>query len=473
MFQGLAERLDGVFAAMRRKAKLTEADVKVALREVRVALLEADVALPVVKDLMTRVTQSGVGADLVRKISPDQLVIKIVHDELVATLGATTEPLIDAASPPTVVLMVGLQGSGKTTTTAKLGLKYHQRRKRALLASLDTRRPAAQEQLRVLGAQTNVATLPIIAGETPIQIARRAQTMAQLEGYDALILDSAGRLSIDEALMDELVEVRDVTQPHETLLVADALTGQDAVNTAQGFEERIGLTGLVLTRIDGDARGGAALSMRAITGRPIKLLGTGEKMEALEEFHPSRIASRILGMGDVVSLVEKAQELQEEGEAERLQARLSKGQFDLNDLADQMKKISKLGGIGGLMSLMPGMGGMKRQLEAAKDQINDRVVARQLAMISSMTPLERSKPQILKAKRKQRIAAGSGTSVADLNKLLKQYQGMAKMMKNVSKQSRRGAMPQLPSELDVGDLSQLADLAGPAGTRSRGFPFKR
>ena len=473
MFQGLADRLEAAFGDLRRKAKLTEADVTAALRELRLALLEADVALPVVKALMARVRDAAVGAELVKKISADQLVVKIVHDELVKTLGETVEPLAQASAPPTTFLMVGLQGSGKTTTSAKLGLKVKREKQRALLASLDTRRPAAQEQLRLLGVQTGVATLPIVPGETPLEIARRAQTMARLEGYDVLILDSAGRLSIDETLMGELCQVRDLTKPDETLLVADAMTGQDAVTTAQIFEAQIGLTGLVLTRVDGDARGGAALSMRAVTGKPIKLLGLGEKMDALEAFHPTRIASRILGMGDVVSLVEKAQELQAEGEAERLEKRLSKGQFDLNDLADQMRKISKLGGIGGLMSMMPGMGGMKKQLQAAKDQINDKVVARQLAMISSMTPQERTRPEIIKAKRKQRIAAGSGTKVQDLNKLLKQYQGMAKMMKQIGKQGRRGSPPQLPSDLDVGDLSQLGDLKGLGGSLPKGFPFKR
>ena len=473
MFAGLSERLEGVFGGLRRKAKLSEADVSAALREIRIALLEADVALPVAKDLIARVKEAAIGAELVKKVSADQQVVKIVNDELVKTLGETVEPLIEASAPPTVILMAGLQGSGKTTTSAKLGLRYKNSKKKALLASLDTRRPAAQEQLRVLGEQTDVATLPIVPGETPVQIAKRAQTMAALEGYDVLILDSAGRLSIDEELMDELKQVRDITKPHETLLVADAMTGQDAVNTAQIFEDQIGITGLVLTRVDGDARGGAALSMRAVTGKPIKLLGMGEKMDALEDFHPTRVASRILGMGDVVSLVEKAQELQDEGEAERLQKRLAKGQFDLNDLADQMKKISKMGGIGSLMGMMPGMGGMKKQLEAAKEQMNDKTVARQLAMMSSMTAQERAKPELIKASRKKRIAAGSGVSVADLNKLLKQHQGMAKMMKQMGKAGKRGKMPQLPSELDVGDLSQLGDLKGLAGKMPKGFPFKR
>ena len=473
MFSGLGERLQGVFGSLRRKAKLTDADVSAALREIRLALLEADVALPVVKDLMARVKEAAIGAQLVKKVSADQLVVKIVNDELVKTFGEAAEPLAQASSPPTRILMAGLQGSGKTTTSAKLGLRFKNENRRALLASLDTRRPAAQGQLQILGEQTGVATLPIVPGETPVQIAKRAQTMAQLEGYDVLILDSAGRLSVDEELMGELQQIRDLIQPHETLLVADAMTGQDAVNTAQIFDEKIGLTGLVLTRIDGDARGGAALSMRAVTGKPIKLLGVGEKMDALEDFHPSRIASRILGMGDVVSLVEKAQELQEEGEAERLQKRLSKGQFDLNDLADQMKKISKMGGIGGLMSLMPGMGGMRKQIEAAKDQINDRAVAQQLAMISSMTADERAKPEIIKARRKQRIAAGSGTSVQALNKLLKQHQGMAKMMKMMSKRGKKGAMPQFPSEFDVGDLSQLGNLKGLGGQLPPRFPGKR
>ena len=473
LFAGLSERLEGVFGGLRRKAKLTQADVSAALRAIRVALLEADVALPVVKDLMGRVKEAAVGADLVKKVSADQQVVKIVHDALVQTLGEHLVPLIEASAPPTTILVAGLQGSGKTTTSAKLGLKFKKDKKRALLASLDTRRPAAQEQLRVLGEQIAVATLPSAPGESPVQIAKRAKAKAQLEGYDVLILDSAGRLSIDAELMEELKQIRDLTQPDETFLIADAMTGQDAVNTAQIFEDQLGLTGLVLTRVDGDARGGAALSMRAVTGKPIKLLGVGEKMDALEEFHPSRIAARILGLGDVVSLVEKAQKLQEAGQAERLQANLAKGQFDLNDLADQMKHISKLGGMGTVLSMMPGLGGMKRQIEAARNQINDKMVARQLALISSMTPLERAKPEIIKAKRKQRIAAGSGTAVQDLNKLLKQYQGLAKMMKQLGKKGRRGGLSALPSERDVGALSQLGDLGGLGGAMPKGFPFKR
>ena len=461
MFQGLSDRLEGVFGGLRRKAKLTETDVTAALREIRVALLEADVALPVAKDLMARVKEAAVGVNLVKKITADQQVVKIVNDELVKTLGETPQPLVEASSPPTVILMVGLQGSGKTTTSAKLGLRYKNQKKKTLLASLDTQRPAAQEQLRLLGEQAGIASLPLVPGESPTQIAQRAKTMAALEGYDVLILDSAGRLSIDSPLMAELRQVRDLTKPHETLLVADSMTGQDAINTAEIFEAEIGVTGLVLTRVDGDARGGAALSMRAVTGKPIKLLGMGEKMDALEDFHPARVASRILGLGDVVSLVEKAQELQEQGESERLQKKLSQGQFDLNDLADQMKKISKMGGISSLMGMLPGMGGMKKQIEAAKGQINDKAVAQQLAIISSMTPMERAKPELIKASRKQRIAAGSGTSVQDVNKLLKQFQGMAKMMKQVSKQGKRGRMPQLPSDFDMGDLSKLGSFKPP------------
>jgi len=453
MFDGLTTRLGAVFDRLKRRGALTDADVGEALREVRVALLEADVALPVVKDFINGVRERAVGQDVVRGINPGQMVIKIVHDHLVDTLGRETVPINLRAAAPVPILMVGLQGSGKTTTTAKIAKRLSTRdKKKVLMASLDVARPAAQEQLAQLGRQIEVATLPIIAGQDPLTIARRAMETGRLEGYDVVMLDTAGRLSIDEELMAEVAAVRDLTQPAETLLVADAMTGQDAVNTAKRFHDAVGVTGIVLTRIDGDARGGAALSMRAITGCPIKLLGVGEKMDALEDFHPDRVAGRILGMGDVVSLVERAVETIDQAEAEKMAAKMAKGNFDFDDLANQLRQMRKMGGMSGLMGMMPGVGKIKQQMADAK--IDDRMILRQEAIISSMTKAERREWRLLNAKRKVRIANGSGTSVSDVNRLIKQFQDMSKMMKQVQGMQKKGilqrALPGLMNKLSGG-----------------------
>jgi len=439
MFDSLTSRLGDVLDALKRRGALKEQDVEAALREVRVALLEADVALPVVRDLIAKVKERAVGSEVLKSITPGQMVVKIVHDTLVETLGGEGEDVMLPADPPGAILMVGLQGSGKTTTTGKLALRLKEREhKKVIMASLDVARPAAQEQLKVLGEQAGVATLPIVAGQRPVEIARRAMEAARFGGFDVVLLDTAGRLHIDEALMDEVAAVRDASMPLETLLVADSMTGQDAVNVAKTFHERVGLTGIVLTRVDGDARGGAALSMRAVTGCPIKLLGTGEKLEELETFHPDRIAGRILGMGDVVSLVEKVAETVEAEEAEKLAAKLSKGQMDLNDLADQLRQLRKMGGVSGLMGMLPGVGKIKSQMADAN--IDESIVKRQEAIIQSMTPQERRQPKVIQASRKRRIAAGSGTSVPEVNKLLKQFMTMNKMMKKVGKMGKKGMM---------------------------------
>ena len=441
MFDSLTTRLGDVFDRLRKRGALSEADVTAALREVRVALLEADVALPVVKDFVNAVKDKAIGQDVVRSVSPGQMVIKIVHDHLVEVLGSEQVELSLAAVPPVAIMMVGLQGSGKTTTSAKIALRFKNRdKKKVLMASLDVHRPAAQEQLAILGRQTGVDTLPIVAGEKPVQIAERAMKVGRLEGYDVVMLDTAGRLHIDEALMMEVAAVRDLVKPHETLLVADAMTGQDAVTVGKAFNERIGLTGIVLTRIDGDARGGAALSMRAITGKPIKLLGVGEKLDALETFHPDRIAGRILGMGDVVSLVEKAAETIDQEEAAKLAAKMEKGNFDLDDLAAQLRQLRKMGGMSGMLGMLPGIGKIKKQISEAN--IDDKVIKRQEAIISSMTKAERKNPKVLNGSRRRRIAEGSGTSVQDVNKLLKQHQDMATMMKKVQKLGKKGFMRQ-------------------------------
>lgn len=455
MFEGLSGRLGDIFDRLRKRGALTEADVGAAMREVRVALLEADVALPVVKDFIDKARERAVGAEVLRSVTPGQQVIKIVHDCLVEMLGGTAGEMPDLnaatpinliAVPPVPVLMVGLQGSGKTTTTGKLALRLKTRdNKKVLMASLDTRRPAAQEQLKILGEQIGVTTLPIIPGQDPLAIARRAMERGRLEGFDVVLLDTAGRLAIDEELMAEVVAIRDATRPTETLLVADAMTGQDAVNVARTFHERVGVTGIVLTRVDGDSRGGAALSMRAVTGQPIKLIGMGEKMDALELFHPDRIANRILGMGDVVSLVEKAAATIEKEDAEKLAAKIQKGEFDLEDLASQLRQMRKMGGLQGLMGMLPGVGKIKDQMKTAG--LDDKMIKRQEAIISSMTPVERRNPKIIHAKRKVRIAAGSGSTVQDVNKLLKQHQQMADMMKRMKKLGKAGmmrGMPKLP-----------------------------
>ncbi|WP_286829705.1 MULTISPECIES: signal recognition particle protein [Kordiimonas] len=448
MFDSLSDRLSGIFDGLKRRGALKESDVTEALREVRVALLEADVALPVVKDFVSRVKEKAIGQQVLKSVTPGQQVVKIVNDELVAMLGSETSAINTAGVPPVAILMVGLQGSGKTTTTAKIAKRLTEKEnKKVLMASLDVRRPAAQEQLKILGEQIGVKTLPIIEGQMPVEITRRAMDAAKLQGFDVVMLDTAGRLHIDQSLMAEVVAVRNTAMPLETLLVADSLTGQDAVNVAKEFDAQVGITGVALTRMDGDGRGGAALSMRAVTGKPIKLAGTGEKMDALEDFHPERVASRILGMGDVVSLVEKAAETIEKEDAEKMAKKMAKGEFDLDDLRTQLQQMAKMGGMKGVLGMLPGMGKLKGAMNAGMD---DKVFKRQEAIISSMTQKERKQPKMINASRKKRIAAGSGTSVPEVNKLLKMHMQMAKMMKKMSAMGKKGRMPMMPGGMGGG-----------------------
>ena len=442
MFDSLSDRLGDVFDRLRRRGALSEEDVATALREIRIALLDADVALPVVRDFTAAVREKALGQEVLRSVTPAQMVVKIVHDQLVAALGGDaaggpTATLDLDAPAPVVVMLVGLQGSGKTTTAAKIANRLKGReRKKVLLVSLDVQRPAAQHQLAVLGRQIGVQSLPVVAGERPVAIARRALDMGRKEGYDVVLLDTAGRLHVDEELMLEVAAVGEAAKPHQTLLVADAMTGQDAVNVARAFGARAQITGIVLTRVDGDARGGAALSMRAVTGKPIVLIGTGERIEALEPFHPERIAGRILGMGDVVGLVEKAAETVDRDEAEKLAAKLEKGRFDLDDLAAQLRQIGRLGGMGGMLAMLPGVAKIKKQLGEAN--IDEAVLKRQQAIISSMTKSERRNPKLLNASRRRRIASGSGTSVPEINRLLKQYQDLSDMMRKMKKLGQKG-----------------------------------
>ena len=450
MFDSLTSRLSEVFGHLTSRGVLTSTDVEKALREVRIALLEADVALAVVKNFVDQVKERAIGVEVLNSVTPGQMVIKIVHENLVKMLGSELVPITLNANPPSVIMLVGLQGSGKTTTAAKLAFRFkNQQNKKALLASLDINRPAAQEQLAVLGREAEVNTLPTVQGQLPIAIAERALQAARLGGHDLLILDTAGRLHVDDGLMSELDQLASLTQPTETLLVTDSLMGQDAVKIAEGFQKRISLTGLVLTRIDGDGRGGAALSMRAVTGCPIKLMGVGEKLEALEDFHPERIASRILGMGDVISLVEKAQATLEQEEAAQLAIKLSKGQFDFDDLALQIGQIRKMGGMDGMLALLPGIGKIKKQMAAGK--IDEHQLLWQEAIIRSMTPGERQNARLLNSSRKRRIAAGSGTTVQDINRLIKQQKDMTTMMKRAKKMGKKGLMPQgMPNVLPPG-----------------------
>jgi signal recognition particle subunit SRP54 len=438
MFDSLSDRLGSVFDRLRGRGALTEADVRAAMREVRVALLEADVALPVARDFVDKVTERAVGQEVIRSVTPGQMVVKIVNDALIETLGSETAELNLDVNPPAIIMMVGLQGSGKTTTTAKLAKRLSERdRKRVLMASLDVARPAAQEQLAVLGRQTNVDTLPIVPGQPPVEIAARALQAAKLQAYDVLLLDTAGRLHVDDALMGEMKAVAQASSPTETLLVVDSLTGQDAVNVAKGFAGEVDLTGVILTRLDGDARGGAALSMRAVTGKPIKFAGVGEALDKLEAFHPDRVAGRILGMGDVVSLVERAAETIEMEDAEKLAAKMAKGKFDLDDLWSQLKQMQRMGGLGALAGMMPGLKGMKGAMDKAQDS---KALVHMEAMLSSMTAKERAKPEVVNAKRKIRIAKGSGTTVQDVNKLLKMHQEMSTVMKRLKKMGGLGKL---------------------------------
>ena len=471
MFESLSDRLNGVFDRLRGRGALTEADVRSAMREVRVALLEADVALPVVREFVDRATEKAVGQQVLRSVTPGQQVVKIVHDALVEMLGAEEAGLEIAVTPPAVIMMVGLQGSGKTTTTAKIAKRLTDKdRKKVMMASLDVARPAAQEQLAVLGRQADVATLPIVPGQPPVEIARRALNAARLQGFDVLMLDTAGRLHVDQALMDEMKAVAGATSPQEVLLVADALTGQDAVNVAKSFVDQIDLTGIVLTRLDGDARGGAALSMRAVTGKPIKFAGVGEGIDKLEAFPPERVAGRILGMGDVVSLVERAQETIQVEEAEALAAKMAKGQFDLNDLRAQLRQMQRMGGLGALAGMLPGIGKMRNQINQS-GVLEGNVLGRLDAIIGSMTPKERVKPDLLNAKRKIRVAKGSGTTVQEVNKLLKMHQEMANAMKKIRKMGGLGKLGALFGGGGLGGA--LGGLPGgglPPGSPSGGFP---
>lgn len=444
MFESLSDRLGSVFEKLRGKGALEEKDVNEALREVRVALLEADVALPVAKEFIGKVKERAVGSEVLRSVTPGQQVVKIVHDALIDMLGGDTDATLSfATTPPAAIMMVGLQGSGKTTSTAKIALRLQKReKKKVLMASLDTRRPAAMEQLQILGEQAEVKTLPIIAGQSPRDIANRAMEAGKLGGFDVVMLDTAGRLSIDEQLMTEIADINKATNPIETLLVVDALTGQDAVQTAEKFKQRVPVTGVVMTRIDGDARGGAALSMRAVTGAPIKFVGIGEKIDALDTFEPERMAGRILGMGDIVSLVEKASEEMDIAKAKKQAKKMAKGEFDMNDLADQFKQMRNMGGMGAILGMMPGMGKMKKMVDQAGG-LDDKEIIHQEAIISSMTKKERKNPKLLNASRKKRIAAGSGTSVQAINKLIKAHRQMADMMKKMGKGGMKGMAQQL------------------------------
>jgi signal recognition particle subunit SRP54 len=511
LFDNLSERLGGILDRLTGRGALTEKDVDAAMREVRRALLEADVALEVVRSFTERVREQAIGATVVKSVTPGQMVVKIVHDELINTLGAESQTIDVNSVPPVPIMMVGLQGSGKTTTTAKLARRLVQRDKRkVLMASLDVYRPAAMEQLAVLGRDLDIPTLPIVAGQQPPQIAKRALEAGKLGGYDIVLLDTAGRTTLDEEMMAEAAAIKAAANPHEVLLVADSLTGQDAVNLARAFDERVGLTGIVLTRVDGDGRGGAALSMRAVTGKPIKLIGTGEKTDALEDFHPDRIAGRILGMGDVVSLVERAAANIDAEKAARTAERMRKGQFDLNDMREQLLQMANMGGISGLMGMMPGIAKMKNQIAAAG--IDDKILKRQVAVIDSMTRDERR--HLLKASRKKRIAAGSGQSVEQVNKLLKMHRNMADVMKAMGSgkrgplagiaqamgfgggmkppspeemkalqekmQSGGGGLPNLPKDLPAGLRTGLPNVPGLTGLSGKpmlpglgGFPGKK
>ncbi|MBY6217505.1 signal recognition particle protein [Qipengyuania aquimaris] len=465
MFDNLSDRLGNVFDKLKGRGALSESDVREAMREVRIALLEADVALPVVRRFIDAVTEKAIGSEVLKSVTPGQQVVKIVNDELVEMLGGTGEDaepreLNLNAKPPVVIMMVGLQGSGKTTTTAKLGkLLKEKHGKKSMMASLDVNRPAAQEQLKVLGEQVDVATLPIVPGQQPVDIARRAMEAAKLQAADVLLLDTAGRLHVDEALMAEMKAISTVSAPTEVLLVVDSLTGQDAVNVAQSFTGEVPLTGVVLTRMDGDARGGAALSMRYVTGKPVKFAGTGEKLDAIEAFDPSRVAGRILGMGDVVSLVEKAAATIKEEEAEALAKKMAKGEFDLDDLRMQLKQMQNMGGLGALAGMMPGMKKAKAAMQASG--MDDKVLIHMDAIIGSMTPKERKRPKLLNAKRKKRVAAGSGTQVQDVNKVLKMHQEMAKAMKQIKKM---GGLKGLGALFGKGGLgAAMPGLGGPGG----------
>lgn len=474
MFDALSDRLGNVFDRLKGKGSLSESDVNAAMREVRIALLEADVAVEVVKSFIDGVKVRAVGQEVTKSVTPGQQVIKIVNDNLIEMLGKEPAWIELNAVPPVPILMIGLQGSGKTTTAAKIASRLTRRdKKKVMMASLDVTRPAAREQLRVLGEQIDVSTLPMAEGETAVSIAKRAMAASRLQGYDVVILDTAGRVTVDQGLMDEIKQISEITNPAEKILVADALTGQDAVTTAKNFHQNVGVTGIVLTRMDGDSRGGAALSMRSVTGVPIKAVGTGEKLENLEDFHPERVAGRILGMGDVVSLVEKAAETIEVEEAEKIALKMQKGQFDFNDMLTQLQQVSKMGGLGGVLAMLPGVGKLQKQMASAG--VDDKSIARQVAIIQSMTAQERKSPKLLNASRKRRVASGSGTTAQEINRLLKQQMEMARMMKKVGKMGGLKGLGSLfgggdPIQPDLGQGSNLRIPDGLINQPGQNFP---
>ena len=474
MFDALSDRLGNVFDRLKGKGSLSESDVNAAMREVRIALLEADVAVEVVKSFIDGVKERAVGQEVTKSVTPGQQVIKIVNDNLIEMLGKEPAWIELNAVPPVPILMIGLQGSGKTTTAAKIASRLTRRdKKKVMMASLDVTRPAAREQLRVLGEQIDVSTLPMAEGETAVSIAKRAMAASRLQGYDVVILDTAGRVTVDQGLMDEIKQISEITNPAEKILVADALTGQDAVTTAKNFHQNVGVTGIVLTRMDGDSRGGAALSMRSVTGVPIKAVGTGEKLENLEDFHPERVAGRILGMGDVVSLVEKAAETIEVEEAEKIALKMQKGQFDFNDMLTQLQQVSKMGGLGGVLAMLPGVGKLQKQMASAG--VDDKSIARQVAIIQSMTAQERKSPKLLNASRKRRVASGSGTTAQEINRLLKQQMEMARMMKKVGKMGGLKGLGSLfgggdPIQPDLGQGSNLRIPEGLINQPGQNFP---
>lgn len=474
MFDALSDRLGNVFDRLKGKGSLSESDVNAAMREVRIALLEADVAVEVVKSFIDGVKERAVGQEVTKSVTPGQQVIKIVNDNLIEMLGKEPAWIELNAVPPVPILMIGLQGSGKTTTAAKIASRLTRRdKKKVMMASLDITRPAAREQLRVLGEQIDVSTLPMAEGETAVSIAKRAMAASRLQGYDVVILDTAGRVTVDQGLMDEIKQISEITNPAEKILVADALTGQDAVTTAKNFHQNVGVTGIVLTRMDGDSRGGAALSMRSVTGVPIKAVGTGEKLENLEDFHPERVAGRILGMGDVVSLVEKAAETIEVEEAEKIALKMQKGQFDFNDMLTQLQQVSKMGGLGGVLAMLPGVGKLQKQM--ANAGVDDKSIARQVAIIQSMTAEERKSPKLLNASRKRRVASGSGTTAQEINRLLKQQMEMARMMKKVGKMGGLKGLGSLfgggdPIQPDLGQGSNVRIPEGLINQPGQNFP---
>jgi len=467
MFDSLSDKLVSAFDKIRGKGSLSESDIASAMKEVRLALIDADVALDVVKKFIDDITLEAKGQQITKSIKPDQMVFKIVQDKLTDLLGGkNAENTIKLSSPPSSIMLVGLQGSGKTTSAAKMGLMLKGSGKKVLLASLDVQRPAAMEQLQILGDQTNIDVLPIEKSQGPVEITKRSHQLAKLSGYDVVILDTAGRTSVDDELMDELGEVYKTSNPSEVFLVADAMTGQEAANVARSFKEKSNVTSIILTRVDGDARGGAALSMSNITNCPIKFMGTGEKLEAFETFKADRIASRILGMGDVVSLVEKAQSEVKEEEAKDLAKKISKGTFDFNDFRKQLNQMKKMGGMQGILSLLPGAQKIKKQM--AVGGLDDKILVRMDSMISSMTSKERVNPKLLNGSRKRRIAEGSGNSVQDLNRLLKQFKQMTLMMKKMGKKG---------GNMDISDAMNMQGMdmpnGLPKGFNPGSFPFRR